>query len=485
MHLASVANRGMTRRIEMHIKSGGKSIFANAPRRWAARQVLGFVLGGALLAGSSFAAAQTLVFDRGLPTQNLNLAAGANRANIEWADIETPPQTPWLPGDDFTLTGTGSYVLTKIRVWSTDSTGLILHGGIAGAPIGVISNNYTATQVTYANTESYQTSAGPFLPLYQIDFAVDIPLDGGVTYQYFLDGPATPSGTDFAGVHLHASNAALSAATQMGADGTFLFLGNDGTVYTWNSFSGAGTYCGCSGWDKTSDGDVQVFGNIVAPKSQILVFDRGLPTQNFNLAAGASRSNIEWADIETPPIGPWLPGDDFTLSASQDFYDIATIRVWSTDSTDLDLRGGVAGGPISVIPNTYTAIPVTYANNETYQNSAGTFLPLYQIDFSVHIPLGAGVKYQFFLDGPSTPVGTDFAGVHLHASNAARSGSSQTGADDTFLFLGNHATVYTWNSQTGAGTYCPGCSGWDKPSDGNVQVFISDSIFANGFEFGE
>ena len=461
--------------------TSGKINFANASKR-AATQLLGFAFGGALLVASQCVAAQVLVFDRGLPKENLNLAAGANRANIEWADIETAPETPWLPGDDFTLSGSGSYELTTIRVWSTDSTGLVLRGGLAGGPIDVISTTYTSTAVTYANTQTYQNSAGAFLPLYQIDFSVDIPLDGGVTYEYFLDGPATPSGTDFAGVHLHASNAALSGSTQMGADNTFLFLGNDGTVYTWNSFTGAGTYCGCSGWDKASDGDVQVFANIVAPAAQTLAFDRGLPTTNLNLAAGADRSNIEWADIETPPVGPYLPGDDFTLGAQQDAYDITTIRVWSTDSTGLSLRGGPAGGTISAIPNTYTAVPITYANGETYQNSAGAFLPLYQIDFSVHIPLNAGVKYRFFLDGPSTPSGSDFAGVHLHASNAALSGSTQTGADDTFLFLGNHATVYTWNSQTGAGTYCPGCSGWDKPSDGNVQVFVSDLIFANGFE---
>jgi len=61
--------------------------------------------------------------------------------------------------------------------------------------------------------------------------------------------------------------------------------------------------------------------------------------------------------------------------------------------------------------------------------------------------------------------------VHLHASNAPLSGSPQTGANGVFLFLGNDGTVYTWDSLTGAGTYCPGCSGWNKVSDGNVQVF--------------
>ena len=247
----------------MNFSSGKRSIVADAPKHRAVTRLLGVVLAGAFLVGWQLATAQALVFDRGLPTANLNAAAGANQSNVEWADIETPPETPWLPGDDFTLPGSGPYTITKIRVWSTENTGLSLRGGVAGGTIGVISSTYTATPVTYANSQTYQTSAGPFLPLYQLDFTVNIPLNGGITYQYFLNGPSTPSGTDFQGVHLHASNAALSGSTQAGADDTLLFLGNDGTVYTWNSATGAGTYCpGCVGWNKTSDGNVQVFASV-------------------------------------------------------------------------------------------------------------------------------------------------------------------------------------------------------------------------------
>lgn len=244
----------------MNFTSCGKNVIASGSENRSLTRRLGLVLAGALLVGSQLVVAQALVFDRGLPTANLNNAAGANESNIEWADIETPPETPWLPGDDFTLAGSGPYTITKIRVWSTDNAGLSLRGGVAGGAIGVISSTYTATPVTYANSQTYQTSAGPFLPLYQIDFSVNIALNGGVTYQYFLGGPSTPSGTDFQGVHLHGSNAALSGPTQTGANNTFLFLGNDGTVYTWNSATGGGTYCpGCVGWNKTSDGNVQVF----------------------------------------------------------------------------------------------------------------------------------------------------------------------------------------------------------------------------------
>jgi hypothetical protein len=428
------------------------------------------LLGGAFLAASHVAAADVLAFDRGLPIENLNNAAGTDRSNVEWSDVETPPETPWLPGDDFTLAGNGAYHVTKIRVWSTDSSELRLWGGAAGTPIGVVSTAYTATPVTYADSQDYQIAAGDFLQLYQIDFSVDLPLSGGVKYQYFLDGPATPSGPDFMGVHAHASNAALSGSPQMGADDTFLFLGNDGTVYTWNTLTGEGTYCpGCVGWNKTSDANVQVFvsrsGPLGAP-----AFDRGLPRENLNRNAGADRSNIEWSDIETLPETPWLPGDDFVLPGLG-IRVVTNIRVWSTDSADLQLWGGVANGSIGMISSTYTAIPVSYENGESYEMAAGGFLPLYQIDFAVDFRLHGGVAYRYFLGGPATASGSDFMGAHLHASNASLSGSPQMGANGIFLFLGNDGTVYTWNSLTGEGTYCPGCVGWDKTSDGDVQVF--------------
>jgi len=241
------------------INSSGKESLVGGAKCWTA-VLLRCALAGAFLVVSQLAAAQVLVFDRGLPTGNLNGAAGANQSNIEWADIETLPETPWLPGDDFTLAGSGTYTVKKIRVWSTDNVGLSLRGGAAGGPVTVISSTYTATPVTYANSQGYQVLAGGFLQLYQIDFSVTISLNGGVTYRYFLDGPATASGADFMGVRLHGSNAALSGSPQAGADNTFLFLGNDGTVYTWNTLTGGGTYCpGCVGWNKTSDANVQVF----------------------------------------------------------------------------------------------------------------------------------------------------------------------------------------------------------------------------------
>ena len=58
--------------------------------------VAGIVLlasaGGALASGGS------LVVDRGLPTANLNNAAGADRSNVAWSN-----GNDWVSGDSFTV----------------------------------------------------------------------------------------------------------------------------------------------------------------------------------------------------------------------------------------------------------------------------------------------------------------------------------------------------------------------------------------------
>lgn len=198
-----------------------------------------------------------VVFDRGLPTANLNNAAGANRSNVAWADGSP---TFWLPGDDFVLAGSGSYAVTKIRVWSvTDSLNLSLRGGTGGS-ISTWSTSYTATPVTYVNSATYQGTSGTFRNLYQLDFDVNLTLTGGTNYDFFLDSPLLDSGSRTA--FLHASNAGLSGSTQQGADDTFKWYDVGlSTVSTWQSLG--------NGWDKNSDGNVQVFAAIPEASSVI------------------------------------------------------------------------------------------------------------------------------------------------------------------------------------------------------------------------
>ena len=228
---------------------------------------------GLMSAGTAGAA--TLLFDRGLPTINLNNAAGSNRSNVAWADSETSatPSEYWLPGDNFTLSSNSQ--VSDIRVWIVGAgatapgylpTGISLLGGNAGGTISTISTTYTYTSVTYpSSTETYQGSSGAYSNIYQVDFSTNLNLAAGQTYDFFVNQPYeyVSSTIGYANAFLHASNAALSGSTQQGADGVFLWLdvnGNAQTVQTWYSGTGGGTSGFPAGWDKNSDANVQVFG---------------------------------------------------------------------------------------------------------------------------------------------------------------------------------------------------------------------------------
>lgn len=234
---------------------------------------VGVMVLGIGLAASVGANASDLLFDRGLPTANLNNAADSNRSNVQWADAQSISSDLYLPGDDFTLSGTGAYNVSTIRVWSTDNVGLSLKGGLAGGSISALSNTYTGTDVTasYDGGIGHQGTSGEYSSVYQIDFAVNIALSGGETYQFFLDVlPAIAYGSDYRNAFLHASNADLSGSTQQGADNTFLWLAPEGNVVTWLS-TGGGTSEWGAGWDKNSDGNVQVFGSAVPEPGTIVL----------------------------------------------------------------------------------------------------------------------------------------------------------------------------------------------------------------------
>jgi len=224
--------------------------------------------------GQAFAA-EVLLFDRGLPTANLNNSAGANRSNVAWADQESSatPTEYWLPGDDFTISAPGAYELSTISIWTTSApTGLTLWGGVAGGAMAQISNSYVSSVVTYADATSYQKSSGSFTDLYKIDFTVDWNVIGGQTYQFYLDGPwSTYSSGTYVNPFLHSSNAALSGSTQEGANNQFLWLHvNNGAqvVETWDSLG--------SGWDKSSDANVQIYGAQVPEPSLLILLSLGI-----------------------------------------------------------------------------------------------------------------------------------------------------------------------------------------------------------------
>jgi len=238
---------------------------------------LGALVLSAMLPVTVFAAA-SLVVNRGLPTANLNNAAGASRSNVAWSF-----GNDYITGDDFTIGSAGqSWVITKIRTWSINGTpetaemgdrfsSVSLYGGTASAylPLTPISTgtlstgssansnpNITHTRVTYAGGADYQGSSGAYIQIWQNDFSnLAWVVDGGTLYVVGVDGTLRPSASYY--WFNHASNAALSGSTQDGSDDLFWYWAKDGTDSgQWDSNGG--------GWDKSSDINVQVWASHIA-----------------------------------------------------------------------------------------------------------------------------------------------------------------------------------------------------------------------------
>jgi len=212
-----------------------------------------------------------------------------------------------------------------------------------------------------------------------------------------------------------------------------------------------------------------------------ILVDRGLPTQNVNWAAGADRSNVGWADAESPPST--MIGDDFTLPATASAYTITDLRVWVVDPYDtpgtdpsvmvarfnslsLGLRTSGSGGAFTFVSSTPTVTGATFFDGSTEQGNSGAFRAMYQLDFAVNITAAAGSKFDFALNavGNVDPrdtfgqFGTGTTAYYLAWLETAAwpdSGKAQNGSDSTF---------YVWDSTTGAvdGTFNPnGTETWD------------------------
>ena len=222
--------------------------------------------------------ADITLFDRGLPTANLNNAAGADRSNVAWGD--SYDSKAWAIGDDFNLGLPGSYDITDLRVWiiGTDAQPLsamwddltLFGGGTTAGSINVLSTGSTSgshpniifTPVTYANGEGYQGSSGHFIDIWQVDFLLNWAVDGSTTYTFFVGGTPTALNKtlypNYPGLSpfLHASNKDLSGSSQQGADDFAREIGYTGTTVTdtdsWHSKN--------NGWDKNSDINVQIIG---------------------------------------------------------------------------------------------------------------------------------------------------------------------------------------------------------------------------------
>jgi hypothetical protein len=223
--------------------------------------------------------ADVLIFDRGLPTANLNNAAGADRSNVAWADYSPYGGANWAIGDDFNFGSTGTFQISDLRVWivATDSQPLsdmwsdltLFGGGTDASEIAALSTvstsgsdpNVSITPVTYADGSSYQGTSGDYINIYQVDFLnLNWTVDGDTTYTFFIGGTPTSDNTSlYGGVSpfLSASNAALSGSTQQGADNLAREISYDGSNNVLSTDSWDSNAIGI--WDKSSDINVQVF----------------------------------------------------------------------------------------------------------------------------------------------------------------------------------------------------------------------------------
>lgn len=259
-------------------------------------------IGKALLAFAVAAlpAGAGVIFDRGLPTANVN-AAGSNRSNVNWQTgyYDGSLAGPYvLQGDDFSFTYNA--LINTITVYEVSNTligggstspdsefnSISLWYGLAGGPLtnSVTLNNAAlalAPQVQYFGGLDYQGS-NP-LDTYAI-YALTFNLGGylaaaNTTYAFALDSDPFASNI----LYLHASNAGLSGSTQQGADDLLRLYSNavafpNGPA---GPFASAGfcssdpaTFpaldCG-NGWNKASDFNVVINGSTPEPSSFVLM----------------------------------------------------------------------------------------------------------------------------------------------------------------------------------------------------------------------
>lgn len=255
------------------------------------------LIAAALTVAATAATAAPIVFDRGLPTANLNNSAGASRSNVAWGFGEG--SSAYYSGDDFTLSA-GVWKVNTVRVWATLSPGssfqdlyssISLFGGAgttltnlkSGATVGNTAGaDIAITKVSYANSANYQGSSGAFKDIYQIDFNnLNWMVNGGVTENFSVAGVSNGN-TPFHPFFMHASNAGFGGATADGADGLYsAYYDNGSGGLAFDSQINSGLVG--NGWDKSSDINVQVLASAVPEPASMALFGVAL------LGFGAAR----------------------------------------------------------------------------------------------------------------------------------------------------------------------------------------------------
>lgn len=255
------------------------------------------------IAGLTTGAQATTLMDRGLPSSNLNSAAGGDRSNVSWDFLGYG----YFYGDSFSVNAPGGWNITDVTTYVTlggadndadlnDDPGnfgdvfdsLSLFMGPSGGDISAISSgtfdaganttdnpNIAIERVQYAGGGSeldYQGSGGSYISTYAVTFSdLNFFVPGGTEVWFGVDalgasddiGDPGDFGDDvFTNWFSHASNADLGGAQADDADDMLqCFFSADGIgAQHCGEFTSQGF-----GWDKASDLNVIVQGAVPEP----------------------------------------------------------------------------------------------------------------------------------------------------------------------------------------------------------------------------
>jgi hypothetical protein len=252
------------------------------------REMLLAVAIGLMLFAGVHTASADLLFDRGLPTANLNNAAGSNRSNFGLFKLypDPYPTSYQVYGDDFVISGSGTYHIDTARIWvifgsaNPSDYNLKLWGCMEGDTAQMVSSSFTSTVATYAGGIGYERFDGTAWPIfYQIDFTVNQDVEAGQKYQFFVDAgaPLLDRGSGYATPYLHSSIADLSGSTQEGAEGKVWLLtltnGNPDGIPVQTTYTSYPDYAPTFA---PVDANIQLYGSQIPLPSTIYLIGSGL-----------------------------------------------------------------------------------------------------------------------------------------------------------------------------------------------------------------